>query len=60
MLYENAQKISQGMLMTGKIHAWTGYSAIYGLLALMTVGLFLKNLGPRWIRHQLGRDTKSP
>lgn len=60
VLYENAQKISQGMLMTGKIHAWTGYSAIYGLLALMTVGLFLKNLGPRWIRHQLGRDPKSP
>ncbi|MFN5746451.1 MAG: LPS export ABC transporter permease LptF [Methylococcaceae bacterium] len=53
VIYENAQKISQGMLMTGKIPAWAGYAGIYGLLLVMTFGLFLKNMGPRWIRHTL-------
>lgn len=55
IVYENIQKITQGMLITGKIHAWTSYTLIYGLLFLMTIVLFLKNLGPRWIRHQWGR-----
>ena len=56
IVYENIQKITQGMLITGKIHAWTSYTLIYGLLFLMTIVLFLKNLGPRWIRHQWGRS----
>lgn len=53
IIYENAQKISQGLLMTGKIQPWLAYVAIYGLLLLMTLTLFLKNLGPRWRRHTL-------
>jgi lipopolysaccharide export system permease protein len=59
IIYENAQKISQGMLMTEKIPAWASYAAIYGLLLLMTLALFLKNLGPRWIRHVLGGSPRS-
>jgi lipopolysaccharide export system permease protein len=54
IIYENAQKISQGMLMAEKIPPWLAYTAIYGLLIIMTLSLLLKNLGPRWIRHQLG------
>ena len=59
ILYENAQKISQGMLMSEKIPAWAAYAVIYGLLLLMTLTLFLKNLGPRWIRHALGMGRQS-
>jgi lipopolysaccharide export system permease protein len=59
ILYENSQKISQGMLMSGKIPAWASYTVIYGLLLLMTVFLFLKNLGPRWIRHALGMERQT-
>jgi lipopolysaccharide export system permease protein len=51
IVYENAQKISQGMLMTEKIPAWVGYAAIYGLLLSITLALFLKNLGFRWVAH---------
>ena len=57
IIYENVQKVSQGMLMAEKIKPWVGYSSIYGLLILMTFGLFLKNLGPRWIRHSLFRRS---
>lgn len=59
IIYENAQKISQGMLMTGKIPPWTAYTAIYGLLMLITLALFLKNLGPRWVRHALGLRVRT-
>jgi lipopolysaccharide export system permease protein len=51
VIYENAQKISQGMLMTEKIPVWLSYSGIYALLLAVTLSLFLKNLGVRWIVH---------
>jgi lipopolysaccharide export system permease protein len=51
VIYENAQKISQGLLMTEKIPPWLGYAVIFGLLLTITLGLFLRNLGPRWIAH---------
>lgn len=57
ILYENAQKITQGMLMTQKIPAWASYALIYGLLLAMTLALFLRNLGPRWIRHTITRRS---
>ena len=59
IVYENAQKISQGMLMSEKIPAWASYAVIYGLLLLMTLFLFLKNLGPRWIKHFLGTGRQT-
>lgn len=51
VIYENAQKISQGLLMTEKIPAWLSYAVIFGLLLAITLGLFLRNLGTRWIVH---------
>lgn len=59
IVYENAQKISQGLVMSEKIAPWVAYAAIYGLLLLMTLVLFAKNLGLRWVRYQLhiGRRT---
>ncbi len=59
IVYENAQKISQGLLMSEKIPPWLAYTVIYGLLGLMTVVLFLRNLGPRWIRHQFDRSRSA-
>lgn len=53
MVYENAQKISQGMLIAEKIPPWLSYAVIYGLLLFITLSLFLKNRGTRWIAHQL-------
>jgi hypothetical protein len=47
------------MLMSEKIPAWASYAVIYGLLLLMTLFLFLKNLGPRWIRHFLGTGRQT-
>lgn len=51
IIYENVQKVSQGLLMTGKIPLWLSYSGIYVLLLAITLGLFLKNLGWRWLVH---------
>lgn len=51
IIYENGQKISQGLLMTEKIPAHYSYIAIYGLLLSLTLALFLKNLGWRWVVH---------
>ena len=53
IIYENAQKISQGMVISETIPPWASYAGIYGLLLIMTMSLFLKNLGPRWIRHHI-------
>ena len=54
IIYENAQKITQGMLMAERIPPWLAYTLIYGLLTIMTLSLLAKNLGSRWIKHQLG------
>lgn len=59
IIYENAQKISQGLLITGKLQPWMAYVIIYGLLMVMTLALFLKNLGPRWMKHRLGVGAKT-
>jgi lipopolysaccharide export system permease protein len=53
IIYENAQKISQGMVISEKLPPWASYVGIYGLLLFMTMALFLRNLGPRWMRRQL-------
>ncbi|SMF95260.1 lipopolysaccharide export system permease protein [Methylomagnum ishizawai] len=57
VVYENLQKISQGMLMTGKIPLWLSYSGIYTVLTAITLGLFLKNLGFRWFIHLFKRSA---
>lgn len=51
VIYENSQKISQGLLMAEKIPAWLSYALIFGLLLTITLGLLLRNLGTRWIVH---------
>ena len=57
--YENAQKIAQGMLMTGKITPWLSYSGIYAVMAACIVFLLARNLGWSWlIRCAFGRETR--
>lgn len=49
VIYENAQKISMGLLMTGKIPAWLSYSAVYLGLSILTIVLLARNLGAGWL-----------
>ncbi|CAL1240965.1 LPS export ABC transporter permease LptF [Candidatus Methylocalor cossyra] len=51
VIYENLQKISQALLMTEKIPLWLSYSGTYLMLLALTLGLFLKQRGSRWIAH---------
>jgi lipopolysaccharide export system permease protein len=49
IVYENAQKITQGLLMTEKIPLWLSYSGVYFFLLIITGVLFIRNLGFSWI-----------
>jgi lipopolysaccharide export system permease protein len=49
IVYENAQKITQGLLMTEKLPLWLSYSGVYVFLLLITGALFIRNLGLSWI-----------
>lgn len=49
VIYENAQKISQGLLMTEKIPLWLSYTDVYVFLLILTLALFVRNLGLNWI-----------
>jgi len=49
VVYENAQKITQGLLMTGKIPLWLSYSGVYFFLLALAGILFVRNLGLGWI-----------
>jgi lipopolysaccharide export system permease protein len=59
IVYENVLKISQGMLMSGKIAPGVGPLAVYGLLTLATAGLFLKQRGWAWLRFKLAGGRAS-
>lgn len=49
VVYENAQKITQGLLMTEKISLWLSYSGVYVLLLAIAGILFVRNLGFGWV-----------
>jgi lipopolysaccharide export system permease protein len=49
VVYENSQKITQGLLMTEKIPLWLSYSGVYVFLLVLTGALFVRNLGFKWI-----------
>jgi lipopolysaccharide export system permease protein len=53
IVFENAQKVSQGLLMIEKIPLWLSYSGTYFLLLLITAGLLLRNLGLLWVRRAI-------
>ena len=53
IVYENTQKISQGMLISEKIPPWLSYAVIYGMLLLITLALFIRGRGLRWLMHKL-------
>ena len=55
VVYENAQKITQGLLMTEKIPLWLSYSGVYFFLLVIAGVLFIRNLGFGWI-IQVAKD----
>ncbi|WP_119629685.1 LPS export ABC transporter permease LptF [Methylocaldum marinum] len=55
VVYENSQKITQGLLMTEKIPLWLSYSGVYAFLLVLTAALFIRNLGIKWI-VQIARE----
>jgi lipopolysaccharide export system permease protein len=55
VIYENLQKITQGLLVTGKIPLWFSYGGIYALMAVGTAVLLLQTVGWRWALRVLRR-----
>lgn len=49
MVYENLQKVSQGMLMTGKWPMWLSYSAVYALMTVIALFYLLRSYGLKWL-----------
>ncbi|MFO1419124.1 MAG: LPS export ABC transporter permease LptF [Methylotetracoccus sp.] len=48
VVYENVQKISQGMLVTGKVSLPIAYGGAYVVIALLTAFLLVRAFGWRW------------
>jgi lipopolysaccharide export system permease protein len=59
--YENVQKISQGLLVTGKIPLPLAYGGAYLLIGLLTLTLLIRGFGWRWALASLlpSRKPKS-
>ncbi|MGI9212393.1 MAG: LPS export ABC transporter permease LptF [Methylococcaceae bacterium] len=49
ILFENMQKITQGLLMTGKISLLTSYTLAYVVLMVATLVLIVKRRGWHWL-----------
>lgn len=48
IVYENIQRISQGLLMSGKVPVWLAFSGVY-FFTLALIGFYLlKTVGLRW------------
>jgi lipopolysaccharide export system permease protein len=59
LVYENLQKVSQGMLMTGKWPMWLSYSAVYVLMLVIVVYYLLRSYGVKWlVQSALGRPAR--
>lgn len=49
MAYENFQRISQGLLIGGKLPWWLAYSAVYVFMALLIAFFLVRAAGVRWL-----------
>ncbi|MBS1212465.1 MAG: lptF [Proteobacteria bacterium] len=49
MVYENLQRVSQGLLMTGKIPLWLSYSAVYLLMTAVVLFYLIRAYGPSYL-----------
>jgi len=59
LVYENLQKVSQGMLMTGKWPMWFSYAAVYVLMLVIAVYYLLRSYGVKWLAQSaLGRAAR--
>ena len=53
IIYENLQRVSQGLLMSGKIPLWLSYGGVYVVMAAIVVFYFLKVYGLRFLWQRL-------
>ena len=49
VIYENLQRISQGLLMTQRIPLWLSYSGVYIVMLAVTLFFLLRATGPAWL-----------
>ena len=49
MIYENLQRVSQGLLMTEKIPLWLSYSAVYLLMTTVVLFYLIRAYGPTYL-----------
>ena len=49
LIYENLQRVSQGLLMTGRIPLWLSYSGVYIVMVVLTLFFLLRACGPVWL-----------
>lgn len=59
VIYENLLKISQALLMTGKIPPGVGPAVVYGLVLLTTFGILVGQRGWGWLRWRLLGGAKA-
>jgi lipopolysaccharide export system permease protein len=60
VVYENLQKISQGLLVTGKIPLLLAYGGAYLVMAALTIALLVRNVGWRWAFQPFWPRKSSP
>ncbi|MDD5033137.1 MAG: LPS export ABC transporter permease LptF [Methylococcaceae bacterium] len=48
MLYENLQRVSQGLLISGKVSLWLAYSGVYLFMVGIIVFFLIRSTGLRW------------
>jgi lipopolysaccharide export system permease protein len=48
IVYENLQRVSQGLLISGKAPLWLAYSGVYLCMALLILFSVVRALGLRW------------
>jgi lipopolysaccharide export system permease protein len=49
LVYENLQKISQGLIVGGKISLWLAYAAPYAFILATTLFLLARSSGMKWL-----------
>lgn len=53
IIFENLQKITQGLLMTGKIPLWFSYIAAYIVLLICAIYLVFRRRGWQWVKRSI-------
>lgn len=55
IVYENLQRVSQGLTMSGKIPLWLSFSGVYFVLSALIVFFLIRATGAKWL-WQVARE----